>query len=527
MKQQAKIKAVIYARVSSKEQEETGYSLEAQEKLLQQHGKDKEFDIIKVYKVSESASGKQIRKTFIDMIDYVTRNKINVILCEKIDRLTRNLKDAATASDWIQDSEGREIHFVKENFVVNKHTRAHENLVWDMKVAIARFYTNNLSEEVKKGQKEKISQGGFPSRPPLGYKTIGEKGHKMHVIDDTVGRYITELYNLYATGNYSTVALCEKMYKLGLRSVGGLKVVKSQIHEILSNPFYCGQFIWKENNYEGSHEPLVSKDLFDQVQTKLRRGTAPYHNNGITELRGRIFCGSCNKTVTWESQKGHMYGGCKQCKTQLGEKSKYIRQEVVETELLARIMDVAPRNEKVMEVLTEALKESHAEEIKLHDTQVDNINNSLVRIQQRMRTMYTDRLDQRITVQEYDEKLSEFSEEKDTLLSSLEKLKSDNTEYYRVGMKIHEIAMRAKEIYGSKKATIEERRLLLSYAFSNITVLRGDIKPEYTKAFAFLAEWMPKLNTTLEPQKTFVNKRESGQFANFHPTVLPAWVQQL
>ena len=52
---------------------------------------------------------------------------------------------------------------------------AHENLVWDMKVAIARFYTNNLSEEVKKGQKAKLESGWMPQRPCLGYKTIGDK----------------------------------------------------------------------------------------------------------------------------------------------------------------------------------------------------------------------------------------------------------------------------------------------------------------------------------------------------------------
>lgn len=520
MNNQPKIKAVIYARVSSKEQEETGYSLEAQEKLLRQYADEKGFDLVKVYRVTESASGKQIRKMFIEMIEYVTKNKIRVILCEKIDRLTRNLKDAATASDWIQDGDNREIHFVKENFIVSKNTRAHENFVWDMKVAMARFYTNNLSEEVKKGQKEKISQGWIPTTPPLGYKTIGEKGHKVHVIDEDIAPYIRQMFNLYATGNYSTVALGEKMYELGFRSRASFQVVKSKVHELLSNPFYYGKFIWMGKTYDGKHEPLISKDLFDQVQAKLKR-TSPYHNNGLTELRGKMFCGSCNKTVTWESQKGHSYGGCKQCKAQLGEKHKYIRQEAVEEELLSRIAAIAPRNEKVLEVLKEALKESHSEEIELHDTQVRNINNGLTRIQQRMRTMYNDRLDGRITVEDYDAKLNEFSEEKDALLRSLEKLKSDNTEYYKVGFLIHEIAMRAREIYQNKNATIEERRLLLSYAFSNITILRGEIKPEYTKSFAFLVEWMPKLNTTLEPQKTFANKRESGHFANFHPTVLP------
>lgn len=519
MKKETKIKAVIYARVSSKEQEETGYSLEAQEKLLIEYANTKRFDVVKIYKVTESASGKMIRKTFIDMLQYSTKNKVSLILCEKIDRLTRNLKDAATANDWIQDGEDRAIHFVKENFIVSKDTRAHENLVWDMKVAIARFYTNNLSEEVKKGQKEKIAAGWLPTTPPLGYKTVGEKGHKIHVIDEDVAPYVREMFALYATGNYSTVAVGEKMQQLGFRSRAGFQVVKSKIHKLLSDPFYYGKLVWKGKVYQGKHVPMISKDLFDQVQIKMTR-TSPYQNKGLTELRGKIFCGSCNKTVTWEPQKGRMYGGCKQCKAQLGEKLKYIRQEVVEDDLLARIVAIAPRNEKVLEVLKQALKESHAEEIELHDTQVKGINNTLTRIQQRKRVMYEDKLDGRISSQFYDEKFQEFTEEEDALLASLEKLKSDNTEYYKVGISIHEIAMRAHEIYRNPDALIEERRMLLSYAFSNITILLGKITPEYTKAFVFLNDWLPKVNEVLELKKNLTPKGKESTFVLSQPIVL-------
>ena len=150
-----KIKAVIYCRVSSREQEDTGYSLDAQQKLLEEYASKKGFEVLKVFRITESASGKQIRTIFYEMLDYVKNHNVENILCEKIDRLTRNLKDAATVSEWVQSSGNYSVHFVKENFIVNRNTRAHENIVWDMKVAIERFYTNNLSEEVNKGLSEK------------------------------------------------------------------------------------------------------------------------------------------------------------------------------------------------------------------------------------------------------------------------------------------------------------------------------------------------------------------------------------
>src|SRR3989338_7616657 len=94
-----KIKALSYSRVSSKEQEDTGYSLDAQEKLLTDYSQDKHFQLLKKFRITESASKWQIRKTLTEMLSYADKNGVNVILCEKIDRLTRSLKDATIVDD--------------------------------------------------------------------------------------------------------------------------------------------------------------------------------------------------------------------------------------------------------------------------------------------------------------------------------------------------------------------------------------------------------------------------------------------
>jgi hypothetical protein len=77
------------------------------------------------------------------------------------------------------------------------------------------------------------------------------------------------------------------MFSSGLRSRTGGKVVKSQIHKLLCEPFYYGKFMWKGNLYPGKHEPIITKELFDQVRAKMTRGSVPYHNRGLTELRGQ------------------------------------------------------------------------------------------------------------------------------------------------------------------------------------------------------------------------------------------------
>ncbi len=512
-------KSIIYCRVSSREQEETGYSLESQEKLLKEHAARHNLSVAKMYKIVESASGKQIRKTLNEMLQYADKHKVSTLTCEKIDRLTRNLKDASIIDDWVKSDPEREVHFVKENFILNKNTRAHENLVWDMKVAIARFYTNNLSEEVRKGQKEKLAQGWLPTKPPLGYKTIGDKGHKTHIIDEEKAPYMRKMFELYASGNYSTLSLVGVMYKEGLRNRNGGKVGKSRIHDLLSDPFYFGKVRWNGEIYPGEHEPLISQELFEEVHKKLERKLkAPVYRKHLPVFKAKVACSECGGTITWEIQKGHWYGHCnhyKQC-----TQKKWSRQEKVEEQLFPYFDGVAPKNERVLRLLEKALKESHADEINYYETQKRELITQSERIQRRLEAIYEDKIDGKIAPDFYERKFKEYTTEKENILEKLGKLDQSNAQYYAAGFAIHELALKAKDIYQSEKATVEDRRLLLSYVFSNLTLNTDKISANYTLAFEFLAEWMPKLNSTFEPGKNEANKGKTPALADVHPSWL-------
>jgi site-specific DNA recombinase len=517
---------LILCRVSSKEQEESGYSLDAQEKLLTDYGQHKIFNIVRIFRIAESASGKQVRKIFNEMLQYATKNNVHIILCEKIDRLTRNLKDAATISDWVQENELNEVHFVKENFVVNKNTRAHENLVWDMKVAIARFYANNLSEEVRKGQKEKLSQGWLPTKPPLGYRTIGDKGHKIHEIDGEKAPFIRKMFELYSTGNYSTIALSNAMFKEGFRNRIGKKVGKSRTYDLLRDSFYIGQMKWKGMIYKANHEPLISKELYDRVQVLLSRTLSqPQQSKLMSVFKSKMTCEVCGGTITWETHKGHWYGHCSGYQ-RLGMKKKcdqrhvFFRQEKIEEQIFPFFDKVTPISNRVLEILEQALKESHADEISRFNTNLNELNATIERSQRRLEAVYEDKLDGKVSVETYERLFKQYTQQKEDAVRELTKLNTGNKKYYEAGYAIHELALKAKEIYNAEKTTDEDRRMLLSYVFSNIPINGLQTKPVYTLAFNFLANWVPKINNILELEKTLANKRQKGTFVPSHPILL-------
>jgi len=163
--------AVVYARVSSKEQE-LGYSIPAQQQMLRGYAAQKGLVIVQEFVDVESAKATG-RAGFLSMIEYLgKRSDCRVILAKKTDRLYRNLKDYVTL-----DELELEIHIVKENEVLTKSSRSAQKFMHGIRVLMAKNYIDNLSEEVKKGLHTKASQHLWPSFAPPGYRnTVSETG---------------------------------------------------------------------------------------------------------------------------------------------------------------------------------------------------------------------------------------------------------------------------------------------------------------------------------------------------------------
>ena len=523
-------RAIILSRVSSREQAETGYSMSAQKKFLQDYTKSKfvvrEED---VFEIEESASGDRQRKIFSEMMAHIKQEKIKTIICEKADRLTRNFRDMVMIDEWLEHDEEREVHLVKDSLILRKGSRSQEKLNWGIRVLLAKNFAENLSEEVKKGVREKLSQGWLPARPKIGYETIGDKGHKTHRINEAEAVYIRKIFSLYATGTYSLKRLMLAMYDAGFRTRNGRRVSISHLQRLLTDPIYIGQIEWMGKIYPGKHKPIISKETFDKVGAILKGKATPKLSKHYYLFKGLFRCANCGGLVTWERHKGIVYGHCnyryRKC-----EKRHWVVESDIVSQLLWYFDRLKLDNKEVEQWLLKALKESHSEEIIFFDTTLEKLYLELARWQKRLDGLYDDKLDEAITKQQYDEKFKRFSRGKEQVAQAIAKHSKNATEYMELSHNLYELSQKGRLIYES--ADPDQKRELLKLVFGKLELDGEHAALEYSKPFQLLSFAVQETNKYdqsseiifdfkianifSELKNTLIDKRKNTTFGDVH-----------
>jgi len=364
-------KAVIYARVSSKEQESEGYSIPAQIKLLQEYAHKNNYSIETEFTDVETAK-KAGRTQFNKMIEFVKENKtIKHIFVEKTDRLLRNISDYALLDNLIEVSY-ISIHLVKENVVLDRDSRSNEKFIFGIKALMAKNYVDNLSEEVRKGMEEKAAQGILPTRAPFGYLNARENGKKIIKIDPQAAPTVKKMFELYATGSFSLLTLRKKMIADGMVYRNGKNFHKSVLETILKNEFYTGALIWDGKRYENAlHEPIISKELFNQVQNTLVNPHKSKSKKGLFPYTNLIICGVCGCSLTAEIKKGkYIYYHCTGHKGNCNQ--LYLRQEKIEMKF-EELLENIHISDEIQEFILKGLRESFKDKMEYHNNIISQL----------------------------------------------------------------------------------------------------------------------------------------------------------
>lgn len=476
---------VILARVSSKSQEDEGYSLDSQIKLLQAYCDKYGLNVVRVFKIAETASKDQSRKVFHEMLRYISKNGVYHLAVEKTDRFTRNFRDAVAIDDWLEKDENRRLHAVKENLLLHKNAKSDVKFMWGIHVTVAKKYSDNLREEAMKGWTEKLAQGWLPAPPPPGYITVTQNGKRIHVPDPETKDLMRNAFKLYLEPGQTIKTVAKEMRLMGITSSKGHPYYTSKVHKLLTNPFYIGINRFNGMDHLGAQEPIISKRLFDEVQYKIHKGRPRVYGKHNSPLKGLIRCDDCGSVVTWQRQRGHYYGVCRRL-TDSCKKGKMLRQDEVERMIQLKLSELVCPSPEVIDWVVETIRSRHQDNLAEQQKRTATVQIQLERINRMDDGLYDDKLSGEISQEKYKEKHDQFMQQKAELNQQLAESGKAHSRSLDQRMVILELSQRAAQIYADK--TPEQRRLIISLLFGNLTLKEGEILVNFTSFAQVIAQ---------------------------------------
>jgi DNA invertase Pin-like site-specific DNA recombinase len=481
---------VLYARVSSREQEREGYSIPAQLKLLREYAAKHGFRLLREFIDVETAKTTG-RKQFGEMVRFLEKHpQCRVVIVEKSDRLYRNFRDCVTLEDL-----GVEIHLPKEGQIIGKDSKSQAKLMHGIQVVMARNYIENLTEEVKKGMREKAAQGIYPGRPPLGYRDNKlDQTIELHPENAEVAK---RMFELYATGNHSLADLRQLV-----RTETGKLITKSHIHDgILRNEFYIGFFNWSGQQYKATHPALISPELFQRVQAVFDGHNKPKYQKREFAFGGLLTCAydDCMVTAEFKKEK-YTYYRC------TGYKGKCDLPRMTEAELGQRLgqvlQDIHIPND-VLAQLERALTENHRRSDAEKKEQREQLQQRLAAIRNRIDQVYTDKVDRKVSEEFWQRKTTEWQMEEQQVLMAMQGLEQANSDRLLSAKRTLELANQAYFQYLTQNS-LEQGRLLKKVLL-NCRVDGVSLYPTYRKPFDLIlnrakkSEWSGREDLNLRP----------------------------
>ena len=466
-------KAVLYVRVSSNRQEKEGFSIPAQIKFLRDYAQKNDIEIVKEFVEAETVK-KAGRVKFNEMVSYLHEHENQrIILVEKVDRLYRNLPDYGT----IDNIEGLEVHFVKENEILSENSRSSIKFMIGIRVLMAKQYVDNLAEESAKGLNERIEQG-YALYPPLGYMYGNDGTHKHAIIKDPErAEYAVRAFNLFVYENLSASSINNILYEEGLRNPNGNKYADSTIQRMFKNPMYVGDYIYQGKLYpNGKHEPLISRKLFQLAQEKLNNAndTTRQHDVEFPYI-GLFKCGVCGCSYTAErkvkpSGKEYIYYHCTgKGKIKTCKKASYINETKIDNFIDEILKGLENLPQSLINEIKDSLKEIHDLKNEYSNATQDNIYKRIKEIDSMIQNGYKRMLKSTSDSENelWNQTYTELRAEREQLMDKLSCIDKADDDFYKQSDLILKFCKNASQIF--MKATPSEKRTICEIIGSNFT----------------------------------------------------------
>jgi len=421
------------------------------------------------------------------------------------DRLARNSVDGGKIIYFIDSGKIQSLKFPTFWFEPTPQGKFMLNIAFGQ----SKYFVDNLSENTKRGLRQKLRRGEMPGYAPLGYLN-DLKTHTM-IKDPERFCLVKKLFELYAAGNYSLKDLQEKITSTGLLSRKGNKLSISVIQNILQNPFYYGVFKYNEEMYQGTHKPMISKKLFDACQRVLKDRARPVKRLEKTHIfRGLLRCGECGCAITSEVQRAHIYYRCTKKKIPCSQ--RYVREENLAEQISKILQKVSLPNSWTKKMIAK-LDEEKGVSIQADFSFVQNLKSQIKECEEKLDKLLDIHLVGVISQEEYAQKKQKILNQKIEISEKLKNFEQNGNRWLERAKNFILTSNQAKIV--ALKGNLPEKREFLQKVGSNIVLLNQQIKYFPREAWKIL-ENLPNLSAERR-------RREARNKENF--SKIPVWLR--
>ena len=459
---------VALARVSSREQEREGFSLDVQVEAFERWAQKSNGKIVKLIRIAETASKKAERKAFKEMLAYVKKNakSIDAVLFYKVDRAARNLFDYVEL-ERLEADHGVPVIYTTQPTEDTPAGRMMRRMLANM----ASFYTEQMTIDIREGIQRRVKAGLFPNVAPYGYKNVRVNGRGLIEVDVDQARKVRRIFDLYAHKGHTLDSLAEELDQEGvLYQPSRRRFPRANLHRILSDRAYIGEVFHQGHWHPGTQEPLVDLATFTRVQKLLRGITYRSHElvygSGLVQCAhcGGPMCGERKTKQTKNGPKDYIYYFCPKAKRD----KTHPKTRTTETKLDEQVMEMFRSlqfRDELKDWFYKLLREKNAANHKASQDQQADLQRQLTRLRNQQEQLLNLRLLEEIEADTFSAKGAELRERMDEIKLQMEIQDRNQAERIEIAERVFELSqtLESRWVEGDYRA----KREILEFVCSN------------------------------------------------------------
>jgi site-specific DNA recombinase len=478
------MKYFVYCRKSSEDEERQALSIFSQRtELERKFPPSGDIEIVAVLEEEKSAKSPG-RPVFGSMMQRIEAGEAEGIIAWAPDRLARNSIDGGGIIYQLDLAVLKNLKFATYTFENNPQGKFMLQIMFGQ----SKYYSDALSENVRRGNRTKVELGWRPNLAPLGY--LNEPITITIIADPERFGLIRQMWNLMLSGAYNpdrirVIANEEWGFRTRTtkRRLGG-PLQKSTIYKLFNNPFYAGLIVWEGRQYPGQHTPMVTLAEFERVQLLLGGNAKPQPQKHHFPYTGLIKCGSCGLSVTAErkiNRHGYRYTyyHCtRRLRPRCAERS--IESDFLEDQI-ADFLESLRVGKSIEAWLVAELTRLRNEQKNEQDTQTLALQREADKLDDALRELTDIRLRRILSDEEFVARRTQMLSQRDRLLEEVGRRASQPDYWFEPALSV--ISFNKHGISWLSEGDDEDRRLIIRAVGSNLTLANEILSIEAKKPF--------------------------------------------